>query len=83
MISLDELITEFNRLKNRPSEGLTTRELAAQLGMHEKKVRQIIRVCIEQGMVTVTTKNVQDISGKTQVVPAYIIRGKNARKNRK
>jgi DNA-binding FadR family transcriptional regulator len=59
--------------KEEASVGLTTKEIAKQIGKSREKTREIIAEAMELGLVTVTEKPGKRIDGRPTTVPAYVM----------
>jgi len=59
--------------KESSSIGLTTKEIAKQIGKSREKTRDIIAEAIELGLVRVTEKPGTRIDGRATTVPAYVM----------
>jgi len=71
MITVDELLEEFNRLKNRPADGLTTQEISEKMGWSILLTRQVIKFALKAGTMLRTKKYVEYIDGRRVPIISY------------
>ncbi len=54
-------------------EGMTSSELAAELGFGKEKTLKLIKMAVTSGRFRVTRKTVTNIAGIQAVVPSYVL----------
>ena len=71
-ITLDELLSELERVSVPPDSGITIRELMDRTGRNLAHCREIVRRGIEVRKLRPARKTVTDISGRVTTVPSYV-----------
>lgn len=66
-----DLIVALKRKPKTRRSGMTIRDLCAESGMDELSARRRIRGLMDEGRIEVLRVPYMDISGRTQLVPAY------------
>lgn len=76
--SITQFTVDFSSLlsimrKDERGEGLTSKEIAKQIGRSREKTREIIAEAQEMGLVRLTQRKQRRIDGIVVTVPAYVM----------
>jgi len=72
-ITQEELWVELNKIATESAEGATVAELAEQLHLSRKVVRDRLSVAKARGMLAIGRRTVQSLDGRQMWSPCYKI----------
>lgn len=76
-VSLNEILDVLQQHSGRPEggEGVRVEELVNATGIHEGRIRKMLKSAMRQGKVRVTRKTFNRMDGQSTTVAAYTLTG--------
>ncbi len=72
MITVDDLIAEYNKFEKKAPEGLSIQQIQKQTGWTDRRIRTMLKELISQGKVTVSLRLTPSmVPGRNVQVPVY------------